>query len=113
MRVLPIKEFLLENYEMDVIKDICNHGCVGGVNGLIYYAETVSFHDRHEAEIWDMLEEHREENGDDSIMEMIGNFSPKSLRSIGSMTQFKNFLCWWSVEVRANEIVNELEGNDL
>ena len=56
---MNIKDWLLNQEQEDIfiIKDISKHGCSGGFGGLIYYNETVRFHDEHEKEIWDMLYE--------------------------------------------------------
>ena len=60
---MQIKEWLLaeekeEGNGSTLIKDTANHGCQGGVPGLIYYNETVAFHDEHEEEIWQLLEDY-------------------------------------------------------
>ena len=54
---MNIKEWLLKQEQEDIfiIKDISKHGCSGGFAGLIYYRDTVKFHDEHEEEIWDLL----------------------------------------------------------
>ena len=43
--------------DADEIKDVANHGCIGGVSGFIYYTETERFFDEHEDEINDYLNE--------------------------------------------------------
>jgi hypothetical protein len=109
MTKLTIKEWLLENFEMDEIKDIRTHGCIGGVAGLTYYTETVEFHDEHEEEIWDLLFEHAENQGK-TTLELIAEL--KNQEQVVSMTKLKNLLCWLSVEVKASEIIDELEGEE-
>ncbi len=45
-----IREFLLrgEKEERFLISDVAKHGCSGGtINQLIYYDDTVKFHDEH------------------------------------------------------------------
>ena len=99
---MKIKEWLLNQEQQDIfiIKDISKHGCSGGFGGLIYYNETVRFHDEHEQEIWDLLHEYAEEEG----LKLVDKLAQVS-KDAGSLTQLKNQLVWWAVEVRAQEIV--------
>ena len=55
---MKIQEWLLakekeEGVGSTLIKDIANHGCQGGVPGIIYYHETVAFYDEHQEEIFE------------------------------------------------------------
>lgn len=92
-----------EQQELFTIQDIADHGCSGGVSGLIYYRETEKFHDDHEQEIWDLVQQLAEDSGQ-SIMKYIGNIS-----KAGSLSQLLNDLVWLAVEVRARDILDERE----
>lgn len=106
-----IKQYILENYDMTEISQIAEEGCVSGcASTLIYYTDTCAFHDEYENEIWDMLEDERQNQGYDSIMELIANFN--GTKNVGSMDQFKNLLCWYSVESVCQQIINELEDTE-
>ena len=98
---MNIKEWLRKGEKEDVflISDIANHGCTGGVSGIIYYRETTAFHDEHEEEIWDLVVEYAGNEGC-KLMELVGRIA----KNAGSMTQLKNDLVWWAVEVRAQEL---------
>ena len=104
---MNIKEWLLTQEQEDIfiIKDISKHGCSGGFGGLIYYNETVRFHDEHEEEIWDLLKEYAEQEG----LKLIDKLAQVSADDAHSLTQLKNQLVWWAVEVRAHEVCNERE----
>ncbi len=103
-----IKQWLLENYELQTIQEITEHGCVSGICGdLIYYKDTVKFHDFHECEIWDMLNADMDEYGSSSILELLSNFN--GAKDVGSMDQFKNLLAWYAVEREARLIIDEKE----
>ena len=103
-----IKEYLLENYTLEELKECAEHGCSGGFGQFIYYKETVVFHQIFEEEIWDLLEKEREEIGaHKSILEMIASFN--GAKDVGSMDQLKNLLCWYAVEHFAREIVEGAE----
>ena len=105
---MSIRLWLLKEEKEDVflIKDISQHGCSGGFAGIIYYTDTVKFHDDHEKEIWDMLYEAAQDEGRE-LMTFIGSIS--IMKDVGSFTQLKNALVWWAVEVRAHEICSERE----
>ena len=65
MGTLKIRDWLLagEAQEYFTIKDIAEHGCEGGVSGLIYYKETSRFHDDNEEEIWEIISRFADDSG--------------------------------------------------
>jgi hypothetical protein len=93
-----------EKDEVFLIKDIATHGCSGAVNGIIYYYETTKFHADHEKEIWDLLYEYAQQEGE-QLMDKVAQVC----KDVGSHAQFVNALVWWAVEVRAQEILAEQE----
>jgi hypothetical protein len=100
---MNIKEWLKDREQLLLltIKDVADHGCSGGVSGLIYYEETSKFHDDHEKEIWDLVERFADDSGH-TIMQYIGNIS-----KAGSLAQLKNDLAWLAVEVNAQDLLDE------
>lgn len=96
---MDIKKYLNENYDLAEIQDIANGALIGGVSGFIYYSETIAFYERHEAEIWQILEEDAHNMGI-SISKILDGFS----NPIEDLTGFKNSLCWYAVERSAQEI---------
>ena len=98
-----IKECLAEYEKQDIglIKDIAQHGCSGGVSGIIYYSETSAFHNQHEEEIWDLLYQYAQDSGE-KLMDYIAAIP--IMKDVGSHAQFVNALVWWAVEVRAQEL---------
>jgi hypothetical protein len=99
-----IKECLAEYEKQDIglISDIAKHGCSGGVSGIIYYDETTAFHDQHEEEIWQLIDDQADDNGLKN-----GEFLQHVTSDPGSLKIFKNDLVWWAVEVRAQELLEE------
>jgi len=89
----------LNKKDKEDIKDIANHGCSGGVSGLIYYHETSDFYDEHRTEIWEMLEDSADQEGV-TLMEKVYALT----KDEESYRTFKNKLVWWAVEVRAQEL---------
>jgi len=93
-----------EKDEVFLIKDIATHGCSGAVTGIIYYYETTKFHADHEKEIWDLLYEYAQQEGE-QLMNYIASIP--IMKDVGSHAQFVNALVWWAVEVRAQQLVSE------
>ena len=106
---MKIQEWLLakekeEGVGSTLIKDIANHGCQGGVPGIIYYSETLTFYAQHEEEIFEQLEDYAEQEGlklGEKVQQVAGD--------AGSLRQFKNNLVWWAVEVRAQQLLEQRE----
>jgi len=106
---MKIQEWLLDKEKEEgkgstLIKDVSHHGCSGGVPGLIYYNETVKFHDDHEEEIWQLLEDYADNEG----LKLVDKMAQVS-KDAGSLRQVKNGLVWWAVEVRAQELLQARE----
>lgn len=79
-----IREFLLrgEKEERFLISDVAEHGCSGGtISELIYYDDTVKFHDEHEDEIWDELNTMADDFGY-SIPQLIDSFDGSNMLEV-------------------------------
>ena len=111
MQTQTIKEFLLEGEKEEsfLISDISKHGCSGGtISELIYYDDTVKFHDNHQEEIWDELNNQADDYGY-SVLEFIDLLNGG--KAVSSMTTLKNLLSWWICEIVAHKIEYEREGD--
>lgn len=104
-----IKDYILENYELEVIKDIATHGCSGGIGGLIYYTETVKFHDENEEEIWELLYNEGQGMSFSTTLAFIASLNGS--QNVLDITRLKNLLVWYAVEHFARKIVEEKEEN--
>ena len=102
-----IEKWLREGQEDErfLIKDIAEHGCEGGVSGLIYYNETVAFYAAHEANIWEILVEAAEAAGE-PVLKMVSDLIADK---VTSNTTVKNYVVWLAVEIKAQELVEEQE----
>lgn len=99
-----IREQLLEDAEGDVsyIKDVAEHGCIGGnCRGLVYYEETHKWYNERAEEIDGILEELAEQMGESYDI-------TANMKRLGQ-SDLRNFLAWLAYEVRAQEIMQELE----
>ena len=101
-----IKDWLIEGEKEEkfLISDIAEHGCAGGIGGLIYYNETAAFYDDHEDEVWQELSDAADAAGIANGL-MLYNIckNPTSLRTL------KNDLVWFAVEVCAQQLVASRE----
>lgn len=86
----------------DEIKDVANHGCIGGVSDFIYTAETVRFFDEHEDEIYDYLND-----CEYSMADFVDRGS--------TVSSLKNEMVWCVVELwcQAQQLASELEREAL
>ena len=85
----------LENEEiLSTVEEIVTHGCQSGVvSALITYSDTELFFDKHANEIFELVEDAKQEG----IMDM-NNFELS-----------KNNLAWFAFETIAQEIYQEME----
>ena len=114
MKKETIKDWVLNEVKNGSInlEEITKYGCVNGcVSSLIYYEDTVKFHDKFEEEIWEMLYDEQIDFGFNSIPEYIASFNGS--KNVGSLEQFKNLLAWYSVENVARQILDEEENKKV
>lgn len=104
-----IGDWLIENYPIETMKDVLKYGMVSGFPELMYYTETVKFHDTHEDEIWNLLYFNASQQSL-SIMEFISKLNGH--QSVGSMDQFKNLLTWYAVEETCRLIIDIRESEN-
>ena len=78
---------------LSYMRDIIDYGCVSGtVKSLITYKDTEKFFDKYADEIFDLINEKRDDGWD-----------------LNNIEFNKNNLAWWSFEVIVSEIYNEME----
>jgi hypothetical protein len=109
-----IKDWVLNEVKDGSInlEEVVKHGCVNGcVSSLIYYTDTIKFHDKFENEIWEMLYNEYQDFGYKNIPEYIASFNGS--KDIGSIDQFKNLLAWYAVENVARQILDEEENRKV
>lgn len=102
-----IKAQIIEDADGDIsyIKDIAEHGCVGGnCRGLVYYSETHAEYNKRADEIDEILEEIGEQTGEEYDIRA-------NMKRLGQ-SDLRNFLVWLAYEVKAQEIMQELESDD-
>ena len=114
MKKETIKNWVLNEVKNGSInlEEITKHGCVNGcVSSLIYYEDTVKFHDKFEEEIWEMLYNDYIDLGCSSIPDLISTFNGS--KNVETLRQFKNLLAWYAVESVARQILEEKENKKV
>ena len=96
------KGWMLNQFTHNELADLCNYGAQGGFPGLIYYSETTALYDQYRDDIWEMLEEDRDQCGYQSCSELIASFN--GAKNVGSDEQYKNLLVWYTAERIAFDI---------
>lgn len=89
------KKWLKDNYSHNALADIANHGCTGGVSGMIYYSETYDLYKEFSASLHETLEQYRDATGE----------WPEYVTSeLGDDVRFANALVWFAAEWIAHEL---------
>ena len=95
---------LLKDYDQEQLQEIADHGCQSGVcNQHIYYADTISFFDKYEGEILDLIHERY------GVDELVSIFK----RSDADYDMYRNECCWLFIENVASDVMQSLENEQL
>jgi hypothetical protein len=91
------KQWLIENYSHNELADIANHGCSGGVGGMIYYTDTEALYKRFAEDLHSILEEYKD---------AVGNMPSYVTDELGEYFRFANAVVWFAAEWVANELTH-------
>ena len=95
---------LLSTYDTETLSEVVNHGCKSGVcSEHIYYADTISFFDKYEGEILDLIHERY------GVDELVSIFK----RSDADYDMYRNECCWLFIENVASDVMQSLENEQL
>jgi len=94
-----------EGYRLNqFLSDVVTHGCASGIiSSLIYTHECISFYDRFESDIWELISDHLDCSGL-TFGQFIDSFNDIEADCIES---FKNMLAWFAVETVALKLWDE------
>ena len=96
----PAFKELCNTYDLEQMQEIVNHGCQSGVcSQHIYYADTISFFDKYEAEI---LSEITEILGVDTLVDIFKEHD-------ACYDAYRNDVTWTFIELVAMDVVTEME----
>ena len=93
-------DYIKEQYDIDTLRDIRDHGCASGVaNNHIYYTQTVKFFDDNEDELIEY------------IADTLGGEINEELWHNNScnITGYKNDIVWTFIELVADILVQQYE----
>lgn len=94
------KEWLIETYEPEELKDIAEHGCASYAPcGMIYYSETSALYDKFCDDLHEIVAEYAAS---------VGEMPRYILDSFDSATSFKNAMVWLATELIAYDLTSEL-----
>ena len=94
------REIITGMYDFETCKEIVNNGCVSGVcSQHIYYADTLAFFDKYEAEI---LSEITEILGVDTLVDIFKEHD-------ACYDAYRNDAVWTFIELVAMDVVTEME----
>ena len=95
---------LLSTYDTESLAEIVNHGCESGVcHKHIYYVDTISFFDKYEGEILDLIHERY------GVDELVSIFK----RSEADYDMYRNECCWLFIENVATDVIMDIENEQL
>ena len=95
---------LLSTYDTETLSEVVNHGCKSGVcSEHIYYADTISFFDKYEAEILDLI---HIRYGSDTLVEIFKQHD-------ACYDAYRNDCCWLFIEEVAHDVIITLEEEQL
>lgn len=89
------KQWLLDNYDHNTLADMANHGCTGGIGGLIYYKETCALYDQFKESLHSTLNDYKDATGE---------WPQYVVDELGDDVCFANALVWFAAEWIAQNI---------
>jgi len=94
------RDELLSTYDTETLHEIVNQGCLSGVcSEHIYYADTLSFFDKYEGEILDLI---HVRYGVDTLVEIFKQHD-------ADYHAYCNDCCWLFIENVAQDVIETLE----
>jgi len=102
---MTFKEWMIEEFEEENLKDMVTHGVDGGFDGLIYYNDTTALFEKHKYEIFDRLADTTEDMGYKNIYELLATFNQDY--TPWDYSQFAHQLVSFMAEETAREILSD------
>lgn len=93
------REWMLDKFDADELRDMARYGVAGGFSGLIYTSDITALYDRYEHDIWDILSEVADGLGQ-SVLSLLDNVDGgKTI----SPEQYKTTAVWVAAETVAHD----------
>jgi hypothetical protein len=100
-----LKEWMLNQFEPEELRDIVNNGVDSGFSGLIYYNDTVHLFETFKDEIFDAIVDDADDMGYSNIYEFLATFNKAHMPE--NYRMFANQLIWYMAEKIAREETGE------
>lgn len=98
-------QWMSETYTVGELSEIAEHGCSGGVPGMIYYTETTAIFERFEDELWDMLAEDADNFGYPTALAFLASLN--GAQDVSTPAQERNLIVWYAAERVAQEELSD------
>ena len=103
MNLTPF-DVINNEYTIDELNDIVEHGCASGcASHHIYYSDNVSFYDKYEVDIVEYI---TDAIGSEFLTETFDN-------NEGNLTGYKNDIVWTFIELYAMELIDNIDNEEL
>jgi hypothetical protein len=89
------KQWMQDNYSHNELADIANHGCTGGVGGMIYYSDTERIYKHFAHELHDIVAEYKY---------WAGELPSHIIIDLDNYPAFMNSMVWLGAEWAAHEL---------
>jgi len=97
------------SFDVDQLRDIAMYGMSAGVSGFIYTKDNVAWFDENEDTIEEYLSDWYQDNmGENNY---IGAIASDGTFSVGSIDELKNRMVWMYVELKAHDILTQVDPN--
>lgn len=99
---MNFQKWLTSNYDRDELETMANHGCSGGVSGMIYYDECKKLYAEYAGDIHEIIEEYCDATGED--------YPEYIAKELGDFGGFACAALWFAAEWVAREVI---EGDEM
>ena len=96
-------------FSIDDLKDIAEHGMSSGVSGFIYTRDNVAWFNENSDEIEEYLSDWYMDNMGE--VNYIGAIAQGNGFAVGSIDELKNRMVWSYVELKAHDILCQVDPN--
>jgi hypothetical protein len=93
------KQWIKDNYSHNQLADMANHGCTGGVSGMIYYTQTEAIYKMFAHELHEITAEYKDQTGE---------FPSYIVNDLDNYPSFMNSMVWFGAEWAAHELTGGL-----
>lgn len=98
---------IARNLTVPELLDVARHGADAGWSGFSYYQDTTAFYGRHKADIWELLAQAGEEQGERNLFRILAGF--REAETAQDVDTFENLMAWFALEEVARHVLDGYE----